>query len=146
MTVHGPSRRTGYDYGMTGSYSYGKHGNYDYGAFLPHYDQPIHQVPTWQFGRPYTPSTATAQGPQSGKGPRRADARIQEDVSEQLHNHAWLDARDIEVRVNQGEVTLTGSVATRQDKRLAEKLADSVPGVIDVHNRLAIQTGQESRG
>lgn len=140
MTVHGQSRRTGYDYGMTGSYSYGLHGNYDYGAFLDHYDQPIHQIPVWQFGQPYNPWTA--HGPQTGKGPKRSDARLQEDVSDQLHDHAWLDARDVEVRVSQGEVTLTGSVATRQDKRLAEELADTVPGLVDVHNRLAIQTGQ----
>lgn len=144
MTAHGQSRRTGYDYGMTGSYSYGKHGNYDYGAFLEHYDQPIHQIPTWQYGLPYNPWTA--QGPHTGKGPKRADARIKEDVDDQLHDHAWLDARDVDVTVNQGEVTLAGTVATRQDKRLAEELVDTVPGVIDVHNRLTIGPNHEQQG
>ncbi|MGE5288347.1 MAG: BON domain-containing protein [Micromonosporaceae bacterium] len=136
MSVHGESRRTGYDYGMTGSYSYGKHGNYDYGAMLEHEDQPIEQIPTWQFGMPYNPWTA--HGPHSGKGPKRSDARLRDDVARLLHDTSWLDASDVDVQFANGEVTLTGTVATRNDKVLAERLAESVPGVVDIHNQLSI--------
>jgi osmotically-inducible protein OsmY len=52
--------------------------------------------------------------------------------------HGQLDASDIEVAVENGDVTLEGSVEDRRMKRLAEDIAASVPGVDDVHNRLRL--------
>jgi osmotically-inducible protein OsmY len=49
-----------------------------------------------------------------------------------------LDPSDIEVRVENCEVTLSGTVESRAMKRRAEDIAASVSGVIDVHNRLRI--------
>jgi hypothetical protein len=80
-------------------------------------------------------------GPHAGRGPRgyqRSDDRIKEDVCERMAEHGQLDASDIEVRVASGEVTLEGSVDSRWAKRLAEDLAEDVPGVRDVHNRLRV--------
>jgi hypothetical protein len=77
----------------------------------------------------------------AGRGPRnyrRSDARIEEDVNERLTAHPGIDATEIEVRVNDGEVTLAGTVDDRRSKRLAEDIADSVSGVRDVHNELRI--------
>lgn len=77
-----------------------------------------------------------------GRGPknwRRSDDRIFEEVNEILTEHHELDASEIEVKVENGEVTLTGLVASRRDKRLAEDLAESCRGVVDVHNQLRIQ-------
>jgi hypothetical protein len=45
----------------------------------------------------------------------------------------------IEVQVDNGEVTLTGTVDDRRTKRLTEDIAESVYGVKDVHNRLRVQ-------
>lgn len=76
-----------------------------------------------------------------GLGPRnyvRQDARIQEDVCDSLMMDDQLDASAIEVEVLDGRVSLRGVVATRLDKRLAEALADGVPGVKDVDNRLQV--------
>jgi hyperosmotically inducible periplasmic protein len=47
-----------------------------------------------------------------------------------------LDARDIDVRVQDGDVTLDGRVADRAARHLAEDIAAAVPGVRDVFNRL----------
>ncbi len=80
-------------------------------------------------------------GPYTGRGPRgyrRSDERIWEDVCERLTQHGQLDASGIEVRVENGEVTLEGIVSSREAKRMAEDTAESVPGVRDVHNRLRI--------
>jgi osmotically-inducible protein OsmY len=49
-----------------------------------------------------------------------------------------VDPSAMGVQVVNGEVILTGTVSSRFEKRLAEHLADSVPGVTDVDNRLKI--------
>ncbi len=80
-------------------------------------------------------------GPHTGKGPRgytRSDERIYEEVCERMMQHGQLDASDINVEVENGEVTLTGNVSDRQTKRLAGYIADTVSGVRDVHNRLQL--------
>jgi osmotically-inducible protein OsmY len=72
----------------------------------------------------------------AGRGPkgyRRSDENIREDVCEALTRHPEIDASDIDVRVENCEVTLD-----RLAKRLAEKIAESVPGVADVHNQVKV--------
>jgi osmotically-inducible protein OsmY len=76
-----------------------------------------------------------------GRGPknyRRSDERIEEDVNDRL-SEGYLDASDIEVSVASTEVTLTGNVNSRTDKRRAEVLAESVTGVTHVENRLRVK-------
>ncbi|HUR81900.1 MAG TPA: BON domain-containing protein [Thermoanaerobaculia bacterium] len=76
-----------------------------------------------------------------GRGPknwRRSDERIHENVNERLTDHDDVDATDIEVTVENAEVTLTGIVTSRREKRIAEDVAWSCGGVNDVHNRLTI--------
>lgn len=81
------------------------------------------------------------KGNYRNRGPRnyrRADDRILEDVSDRLMLDDDIDASSMEVQVQNGAVTLTGTVASRYEKRLAEHIADSVAGVTDVDNRLRI--------
>jgi hypothetical protein len=87
------------------------------------------------------------RGGHAGRGPRgytRSDARILEDVNDRLTEDWYLDASDIEVTAANGEVTLSGSVDSRDDKRRAEGLAESVSGVRDVQNNLRIQEGMST--
>lgn len=82
-------------------------------------------------------------GPHAGKGPRnyrRRDERIREDICVLLERSGDVDATAIEVIVTEGEVFLMGAVPDRQQKRLAEQIADIVAGVRDVHNRLELPT------
>lgn len=86
-----------------------------------------------------------------GKGPRnymRSDERILEDINDRLSDDPFVDATDIEVTVNQGEATLTGTVDHRSTKRRAEDITESVSGVKNVENRLRVaQTaGMADRG
>lgn len=81
-------------------------------------------------------------GPYSGRGPRgyqRSDERLFEEVCDLLTEHGDIDASDIEVRCESGEVILEGTVPDRQTKRLAEDIAESARGVHDVRNNLRIQ-------
>ena len=72
------------------------------------------------------------------KGYRRSDDRIREDACERLTQDDQLDASNIEVTVKDGEVTLSGSTNSREDKRRAEDIVDSVSGVRDVSNSLRV--------
>src|SRR5512132_1272798 len=80
-------------------------------------------------------------GPFTGVGPKgyqRSDDAICREGCEVMAGHGQLDASEIEVRVERGEVILEGTVPDRWSKRLAEDLAESAFGVQDVHNRLRI--------
>ncbi len=81
-------------------------------------------------------------GGHRGRGPKgyqRSDARILEDVNERLTEDPHIDASEIAVTVADREVTLTGTVNSRFEKRHAEDLAESVSGVSHVQNNLRIQ-------
>ncbi len=76
-----------------------------------------------------------------GRGPknyRRSDERIRDEINDRLTENEWLDATDIDVNVNSGVVILSGAVDSRYAKRLAEDIADSVSGVINVQNNLRV--------
>lgn len=80
----------------------------------------------------------------AGRGPKRlarTDERIREDVCERLSWNEEIDATEIEVRVENGEVVLEGSVEERAMKQLAEDLAERVPGVIEVRNGIRVKRG-----
>ncbi len=82
------------------------------------------------------------RGPFTGVGPRnytRSDEHILSDVYDRLTMHGQVDARNIEIDVENGEVTLSGKIADRWMKRMAEDAAWSVPGVWDVQNRLRLE-------
>jgi len=84
-------------------------------------------------------ASAVGLGQHRGRGPRgyrRSDDRIREDVCDLLTDDPRIDATDIEVVVENGELTLSGTVSTRDEKRRAEDLVENLPGVRDVHNRL----------
>ena len=61
-------------------------------------------------------------------------------VNGRLDHERGLDPRDIEVIVDGSEVILNGTVRSREEKRLAEDLAD-VRGVTHVQNNLRVRRG-----
>ncbi|HYF88257.1 BON domain-containing protein [Azospirillum sp.] len=76
-----------------------------------------------------------------GVGPRnyrRSDERILEDINERLTDDHHIDASDVGVKVEGGEVTLSGTVADRAARRRAEDIAESVSGVGHVQNDLRV--------
>lgn len=77
-----------------------------------------------------------------GRGPRhwrRRDERIHDDVCRLLTDDGWVDASDLEVVVQEGEVTLTGTVADRRQRERALDIAESVRGVVDVMSRIRLR-------
>lgn len=81
------------------------------------------------------PSDHTGRGP---RGYRRSDTSIRDDLHVVLTAHAEIDASDVEVLVERGEVLLRGQVGRRATKRLIEDIAYRIAGVRDVTNLLRI--------
>ena len=93
------------------------------------------------FNNPYDSSTRVNEGQHRGKGPkgyRRSDERIMEEVNDRLADDPHVDACEIEVSVQNGDITLTGTIDDRHAKRRAEDIAESVSGVRNVENRLRV--------
>jgi osmotically-inducible protein OsmY len=118
------------------------------------WDRAADEVLSW-FGdgdaerRRHTEEPREARGRGAGKfrgrGPknyRRSDERIREELSDRLTENEWIDASDVEVRVSDGEVVLSGTVDSRYARRLAEDMAESVSGVSHVQNNLRVQNYQ----
>lgn len=81
------------------------------------------------------------QGRYTGRGPKgysRSDERIEEEINETLARDPEIDASEIEVKVENGVVTLSGSVEEREQKRDVEDLVENVFGVREVENRLRV--------
>lgn len=68
----------------------------------------------------------------------RSDERIFEEVCELLTDHGDIDASNIEVTVDDGDVVLRGTVRSRWARFYTEDLVMSVSGVRDVVNGLQI--------
>jgi osmotically-inducible protein OsmY len=124
------------EYGSRQSSSFGDQGDWD-----------------WERSRNWGGSSQGGQGSGqrhgqfTGRGPKgytRSDDRIREDVSELLTRHGDIDATEIEVVVNSGEVTLNGSVDSRHAKRAAEEAIEDAPGVKHVQNNLRVESQSQS--
>lgn len=100
-----------------------------------------------RWGQHYNQSRQSeSSGNHVGKGPkgyRRSDERITEDINEQLMRDGDIDASEIEVQVQDGEVTLTGTADTRQAKRLAEDIAEGISGVQEVLNQIRVRREEQ---
>jgi osmotically-inducible protein OsmY len=67
------------------------------------------------------------------------DAEIAEAVATLLEWSADLDAKGIHARVENGWVTLEGSVARLAESRAAARLASQIRGVEGVSNRIRVE-------
>lgn len=76
------------------------------------------------------------------KNYKRSDERIREDICDRLAVSAEVDPSELEVSVSAGEVTLSGFVADRQMKFMAEDITDDVPGVHEIHNQLRVRRAE----
>ena len=104
---------------------------------------------TQQWNRPSYENRDWPERSYSGRGPRgyqRGDERIREDVCDRLTEDPRIDASDVEVQVANAEVTLSGSVRTRDEKHLTEHLVERISGVREVNNNLKVRPPDEVIG
>jgi osmotically-inducible protein OsmY len=63
---------------------------------------------------------------------------VREKIEDAFKRHATLDAKDIEVKVDESTVILKGKVHSWQERDDAAVAAWAAPGVVHVDNRLAV--------
>jgi len=137
------------DYGMGGTSGLGSGQGYGQGSGQrsrgsqdrDFWDKASDEVSSW-FGDDGAERRRRQDQQHRGKGPRgytRSDERIKEDVNDRLTDDWAVDASSIEVDVENSEVTLTGEVSSRDEKRRAEDVAEGVSGVRHVQNNLRIK-------
>jgi CBS domain-containing protein len=66
----------------------------------------------------------------------RPDEAVRHDVAGMLRDELWLDPALVRATVDDGVVTLTGSVSRRSTAAIAVRRTGEVPGVLAVHNAL----------
>ncbi len=91
------------------------------------------------------PGRREDEGPHRGRGPRgwqRSDERIREDAHERLTDDPMIDAGEVSIEVQGGEVTLNGTVDDRMAKRRAEDIVERISGVSHVQNNLRVRGRQ----
>ncbi len=69
----------------------------------------------------------------------RTNEEVKNEVLEQLRWDSRVDPKDVNIDVQDGEVTLFGSVPTQLSKQAVERDAWSVAGVSEVENALSIE-------
>lgn len=143
-----PGSRSGSSYGRgqdySGSSSFGR-GSRDYGEERGFFERAGDEVRSW-FGdddaerrRERDMRSAEHHRGRGPKGYQRSDERIREDVNDRLTDDPHVDASEIDVSVQNREVTLSGTVKSRFEKRHAEDLVESISGVSHVQNNLRVQ-------
>lgn len=70
----------------------------------------------------------------------RSDSSIREDVRECMAGDPLLDSSAVDVRVENGDVTLTGTVAEQSERHRAESVAEQVHGVKSIRNEIEVKT------
>lgn len=147
---NGPTGQGAYGTGTSGGYpsSYGYSGSGAYTGRDPRgfFDRAVDEVRGW-FGD--EDALERREEDHRGRGPSdytRSDERIREDANDHLTDDSRIDARQISVTVTEGEVTLSGTVTSRMDKRRAEDIVEAISGVKHVQNNLRVKTGSGLEG
>ena len=73
----------------------------------------------------------------------RAFVRSDEDIAREIHDDVivrglWLDSETVEIDVQDGEVTLSGTLHDHVDEELLPKLVSGIPGVVSVRTHLHV--------
>ena len=73
----------------------------------------------------------------------RSDAEIRREILDDVILHSlWIAPERVVVKVEDGEVTISGQVDTKLDAELVRRLVERTPGVVSVQSDLDWQVGE----
>lgn len=127
----------GSNYGSTNAFNAGR--DYEQNAG---YRENYNRLTTGQWPEIERAQQQRSSNNHRGKGPKnyqRSDIRIREAVNDALMEDPYVDASDIEVTVENGQVVLTGLVDDKHAKRRAEDLVEDLSGIKSVENRIQVR-------
>jgi len=111
-------------------------------------DQRFGNMGETNYGNPSYGNSNYGSSSTKGRAPRgykRSDERIQDDICDRLMQDGRVDASDVEVKVSNGEVTLTGTIESRSLKHHIENMVDAISGVQEIHNQLRIKRADQAQ-
>jgi hypothetical protein len=91
-------------------------------------------------------STSIDASRRSNRHYTRTDERIRDDIAERLYRAEHLDPSEVTVDLNDGVVTLAGSVPVRRMRHDIEDLAIDTLGVKHVENRIRVRASVAGAG
>jgi osmotically-inducible protein OsmY len=127
----GPGGYAGYGGGQ--QTEHGRQGRQEERGF---FERAGNEIASWFEGDDQRRQSHRGKGPQ---GYTRSDQRLEEDVNDRLCDDPRVDASNVRVKVQDGEVTLEGEIESKMAKRAAEDCVDSVSGVKHVQNNLRVR-------
>ena len=68
-----------------------------------------------------------------------SDETVKEKVRRALFKDRLIDQLDVEIKVENGDVTLMGMVSSQKLKNFAQKATEDILGVKKVHNQLTLK-------
>lgn len=84
--------------------------------------------------------------PYAGPEYPNEERRLHRAVEEALMNDLGAEGEDIQIEVDEGIVTLTGWVESRQIKKEAQMAIEPLPGVKDIVNLIKVQEFSQKEG
>src|SRR5258707_5370830 len=84
----------------------------------------------------FSASSVGAAAPQAGTAPA-SDKVLDSRIEQRIHNDPSLKKHDIDVSVDGGVATLTGTVATDSERAKAKQLA-TISGIARVDNKIVV--------
>lgn len=102
------------------------------------------RISSWFGGRSEDRDFREREGGHRGRGPKgyqRPDERISDEAHQRLTDDPWVDATNVNISVSGGELTLSGTVESREAKHRAERCVEDISGVKHVQNNLRIEGG-----
>lgn len=103
--------------------------------------------PSWRGPRPEHGEDVGGSQSFRGRGPkgyRRSDDRIREEACDCLTDDSRIDASEIECTVKNGEVVISGTVRTREERRRIEDVLERLSGVQHVQNNVRVKQDEGS--
>lgn len=73
-----------------------------------------------------------------------SDRRIDDELSDHLEQHSYIDTTGVTFTVKDGKVTLEGTVPDADQKKYVEEVAAKIDGVTGIDNHLTVQKPQDT--